>query len=280
MISYYKQEYTLLVLVIMWFILGKHKPLLATRTIDFNQTPNIENLTNAILPNQLLFALRENLCKQVNTEYQEIYNFETESYYINICQSNEDFYYYRQSKTDPNDTLLTRAKSVFGGNVFQATDNKTIYFVGKDEERHYSSVMRNNSEIVFEPELEESVLSLGGSNQKPIEPSIPVKNLQLESKVGVDLDLDSPENLTKDSLICTNNSSAFHPDLKGWHKLIGQSSNTANQYALRNGHDFSARSGEATITTQEGILINLNIATNNNLVERVCIQPPGKISKY
>lgn len=275
MISWYKQKYILLGIV--WFILGNQNPLFARQTGAFNQSQSKGeeevNLQSRMLVAQLK---RDNLCQEVNAEYQEVYSFETENYYINICQLNNNFYYHRQSKADSGDTVLVTAKSVFGGDIFQATNNRTIYFVGKDGDRHYSSVMHNSSEIVFEPELEESALSVGSSVQQPLDQGVTVSNLQSESKVGVDLKLDEPENLTQESLICTNNSSAFHPDLNGWQKLIGKSSDIANQYALKNGHDFSylsETSGEAVIETIEGTLINLNISTNKDLVERVCIQP-------
>ena len=277
MISWYRRKYVLL--MIIWLVMGNQKPLLAEQASNSSQTPNAESLTNVIPQNQILSSPRQDLCQEANSEYEEIYSFETEEYYINICQSNANFYYYRQSKTDSNDTLLITAKSVFGGSVFRADDNNTIYFVGKDGDSHYSSVMHNNSEIVFEPELEKPVLSVGSSVKKPVEPSISVSNFQLESEVGVDLGLNNSEALTKDSLICTNNNSAYHPALKGWHKLIGKSSDIANKYAVQNGHNFrylSGESGEATIKTQEGTLINLNIATSDDLVKRVCIQPAAK----
>jgi len=275
MISWYKQKYILL--VIFWFILGKQKSLFANHIMDHNQIPDAQHLTGVILQNKIVLVQREDLCQEINVDYQEIYSFETEEYYINVCQSNKNFYYHRQSKANADDALLVTAKSVFGGNVFQATDNRTIYFVGKDGDRHYSSVMHNNSEIVFEPELlEESILSTDSSSKKSSEPNISISNLQVDSKVGVDLELDIPANLAQESLICTNNRSTFHPDLNGWQKLIGQSSDIANQYALKNGHDFdylNTSSRKATIKTKEGALINLNIATNDDLIERVCIQP-------
>ena len=92
-------------------------------------------------------------CQRVDTTYRSVYNFEIENYYIDICQGENSFYYHRQSKLDPTNTTLIPATAVFGGNVFQATNGKTIYFVGKDGGRYYSSVMSNNNEIVLEPAL-------------------------------------------------------------------------------------------------------------------------------
>ncbi|MFM2310805.1 MAG: hypothetical protein RLZZ04_81 [Cyanobacteriota bacterium] len=92
-------------------------------------------------------------CHNVNTAYQEVYGFETENYYINICQLDEEFFYYRQSKLDASNKLLIPAESILRGDVFQATAGRTTYFVGIESDRYYSSVMSNNNEIVFEPEI-------------------------------------------------------------------------------------------------------------------------------
>ena len=92
-------------------------------------------------------------CEAINPGYREVYSFETENYYINICQSDDGFYYHRQPKYEEGNTLLVPAEVVFRGSVFQAFDDDTTYFVGKNGDRYYSSVMHNNNEIVFEPEL-------------------------------------------------------------------------------------------------------------------------------
>lgn len=92
-------------------------------------------------------------CRNINTAYQNVYSFETENHHINICQVGKKFYYYRQSKLDANDNLLVPAKALVRGNIFQAKAGKKTYFVGMDSDRYYSSVMLNNNEIVFEPEI-------------------------------------------------------------------------------------------------------------------------------
>jgi hypothetical protein len=92
-------------------------------------------------------------CNKVSAAYKEVYHFETENHYINICQLDSEFYYYRQSKSDVNNRLLIPAEALVRGDVFQATAGKTTYFVGIDSDRYYSSVMSNDNEIVFEPEM-------------------------------------------------------------------------------------------------------------------------------
>lgn len=95
-------------------------------------------------------------CRNLNTAYQNVYSFETENHHINICQVGKKFYYYRQSKLDANDNLLVPAEALVRGNIFLAKAGKITYFVGMDSDRYYSSVMSNNNEIVFEPQIPDS----------------------------------------------------------------------------------------------------------------------------
>ncbi|PSB09376.1 hypothetical protein C7B62_13445 [Pleurocapsa sp. CCALA 161] len=95
-------------------------------------------------------------CRNLNTTYQNVYSFETENHHINICQVGKKFYYYRQSKLDANDNLLVPAEALVRGNIFLAKAGKMTYFVGMDSDRYYSSVMSNNNEIVFEPQISAS----------------------------------------------------------------------------------------------------------------------------
>ncbi|NJO95210.1 MAG: hypothetical protein HC764_03430 [Pleurocapsa sp. CRU_1_2] len=92
-------------------------------------------------------------CRNINNAYQNVYTFETNNYHINICQVGKKFYYYRQSKLNANDNLLVPAEALVRGNIFQAKAGKKTYFVGMDRDRYYSSVMSNNNEIVFEPQI-------------------------------------------------------------------------------------------------------------------------------
>ncbi|MGL5792865.1 MAG: hypothetical protein ACRC06_00385 [Waterburya sp.] len=117
---------------------------------------NTNNYSNYSTENQLSTAQwladKSSECQKINVAYQEIYSFETENDYINVCQLDNNFYYHRQAKFD-DDVLLIPAEAIFGGSIFQASNGSTTYFVGKDGDRLYSSVMNNDHEIVFEPEL-------------------------------------------------------------------------------------------------------------------------------
>ncbi|MGL5079151.1 MAG: hypothetical protein ACRDBG_25405 [Waterburya sp.] len=118
--------------------------------LQSNINNNYSN-TNQLLTAQLVDD-KTIECQKINVAYQEIYSFETENDYINVCQLDNNFYYHRQAKFN-NDVVLIPAQAIFGGSIFQASSGSTTYFVGKDGDRFYSSVMSNDHEIVFEPEL-------------------------------------------------------------------------------------------------------------------------------
>lgn len=205
-------------------------------------------------------------CEAIDPAYLEVYGFETQNYYIGICQLADDFYYYRQSKQNESEILIP-AKSVFR-DVFQATDGKTVYFVGKDGDRYYSSMMQNNNEMVFEPELQLPSATLSQD--------IVDANSEVSQANNASLELDRLAEDSELARVCISEGSASHPHLDGWQKLIGKSPATASKYAVNNGHNFSyddRTPNSASIATEEGTVINLNIATVSETIEEVCVQP-------
>lgn len=223
-------------------------------------------------------------CRKTNPAYDDVYSFETENYYINICQIEDSFYYYRQSKSDINQNTLIPAYPVFGGKVFKAVDGKAIYFVGKDGNRHYSSTMLNNNEIVLEPELlpTEALFSQDIVDSKVDFSFAGIKLNSLDPIANVNWVVNSQENRQNniDSFLCLEENSAVDPNLANWHSLLGKSPDIANDYATNNGHDFvynRISPHQALIKTKEGSHINLNIAANSKVIKQVCVQPRKNI---
>lgn len=157
-------------------------------------------------------------CHNVSTAYQEVYGFETENYYINICQLDDEFFYYRQSKLDASNKLLIPAESILQGDVFQATADRTTYFVGIESDRYYSSVMSNNNEIVFEPEIlptaAVALKALPLQIEKPNSLSADHNLLQKEDKIlsSTKMALDYPETVAEDGqlLTCTQEGTSIN----------------------------------------------------------------------
>ncbi|MEM7595312.1 MAG: hypothetical protein AAF383_28090 [Cyanobacteria bacterium P01_A01_bin.83] len=231
--------------------------------------PRLESGANLIIAQKSA----QNECQQANSTYREVYSFETEYYLINICRLNNNFYYYRQSKYDESDRVLISAQPVDRGNVFQASDDQATYFVGKNGNRYYSSVMQNDDEIVFEPELQSSNSDLSGDLTE-VNSSLPAKT-RITPAENASLELDNGEATSEKSVVCTREKSTFHPRLNGWYQLLGKSTTTASKYASNNGYDFiySEQTPEsASIVVEDEVVVNLSITTPSATIEQVCIQ--------
>lgn len=231
-----------------------------------------------------LSAKNNSYCQQVETNYTEVYAFETQNYYIGICQLEDNFFYYRLSKNGEEDELVIPAQAVFGNGIFQATKNKVTYFVGMDANGYYSSVMKNENEIIFEPELRSSATVLS-SNREPVKAVATDRdrdNTELDSsprnRVRPQLSSSNYHNSSDNSQICTRDKTDFHPRLQGWQGFIGESPEMVSEYATSNGHDFiytnadtNAEPSQALIKTVDGSIINLDLATFGKTVARVCV---------
>lgn len=279
MANWCKQKNNILALA-TWLVLGGSNPPLAAQNDLVSHGANTSNLPKIDLKTNLWLAKSVALCEEKDSSYREIHSFETEYYYINICQGEDNFYYYRQSKADANNAFVAPAQSAFGGDVFQATYDEIIYLVGQNGDRYYSSVMQNNSEIVFEPELEPPTLSADVVDSTTSEPDVAVNNntlnSELEDKSSSNIESASKSGIdsTNQFLICAGKESELNPNLHGWEKLIGQSADAVNQYALSNGHNFiyGDDAEDVQIKTNDGKIINLNIANASKTIERVCVQ--------
>ena len=274
MINWCKQK--TLFLIVCCSFWGHVPSTVAASEIDSGLEPNLSATVEQKLKLNSWIARTTVECEAINPTYQEVYSFETENYHINICQLGSSFYYHRQSKLNQGNIILIPAQAILSGNVFQASDGRTTYFVGKDGDRYYSSVVQNNNEIVFEPELQlpPADLSQGLADANS---SLPT-DLRRNQVNNASLELDNPADNSESVLICTREKSAFNPRLDEWQKLIGKSTEIANNYAVSNGHDFiySEQTPHlASIITRDGAIIKLTIATPSETIERVCVQSVG-----
>ena len=255
----------------------------ALKVIASNGSDIINNINSPASASQvsrerqlLLLAQTKGICQQIQANYQEVYGFETQYYYIGICQAEENFVYYRQSKSNAEDAIVITARTVFGGNAFQAIQGKTTYFVGMDDNGYYSSVMQNNNEIVFEPQLKPASASLARNNV-PLVNSSEVTSKTRQSQINGDsnLNLNEPNSThSKYQRLCTQDKTDINPDFNGWQEFIGKSPEIVDEYATNNGHDFiysQNTPSQALVETKEGTTVDLNITTFNAKVNRVCV---------
>lgn len=207
------------------------------------------------------------VCQQLGDSFKEIYAFETQNYYINICHQGQNFYYHRQSKSDPENTILLPALRVFGGNIYQAVDGKITYFAGLNSDGYYSSVMHNNNEIIFEPELK----SASSSRRNTWTSSNDNSELNLKNS-----NLESYDRGEENWRVCTDNSRDVNPRLSGWQRFIGQSPETISHYAVEQGHSFTygdRSSDKAFVNTKDGLMVILNLNELQETISRICVNP-------
>lgn len=207
------------------------------------------------------------VCQQLGDSFEEIYAFETQNSYINICGQGQEFYYYRQSKFDPEEAILLPAERVFGGNIYQAEDGKITYFAGLNSDGYYSSVMHNNNEIIFEPELK----AASSSRRNTFTSTNDNSDLNLKKS-----NLESYDRGEEDWRVCTDNSGDRNPRLSGWQKFIGESPETINHYAVEHGHSFTYGDGspdQAFVNTKDGLMVTLNLNELDETINRICVNP-------
>ena len=263
---------------------GKAFASLAEKTKSANINNNYKHLQINYSQKQGLTSSPGLSCSEINLTYQEVYKFKTENYYINICRVENDFYYYRQSKSNAEDNLLVPAQPVFGGDIFKATSGKEIYFIGKDSDRYYSSVMLNDNEIVLEPELIPTPITF---SQDIVDSGVSfffggVRLNSLHNPTNASSIQNIPQNgeNSKYPLICVKDDSVLDPNFNDWQSLLGKSTATVNEYAINNGHNFVYHDDSrdrATIKTKEGKIVDLNIAATSEIVEQVCIKSTENI---
>lgn len=224
-------------------------------------------LSNSKVEKQNLLVVEQtpSNCQSIDTKYQEFYSFETQNYKISICLQGEEWFYYRESKSNPDSALLLPAKIVFGGDVFQAVDRQVTYFVGTNSDGYYSSVMYGNNEMIFEPEL---------STSSPIaQQEENLNSVEVSNSETIDVQ-DSDLN-TGYWRVCTEDRDDLHPYLNGWQKFIGKSPKAIDEYATLNGHSFNYADPEtesALVETTDGLMVSLDIIRLTETISSVCVK--------
>lgn len=69
------------------------------------------------------------VCQQINPEYQEVYAFETSSFYINICQKDRVYFYSGEAKQSDTNSIFMTATPLEHNRGFQAKNGNVSYVV-------------------------------------------------------------------------------------------------------------------------------------------------------
>ncbi|MFM2312169.1 MAG: hypothetical protein RLZZ04_1445 [Cyanobacteriota bacterium] len=68
-------------------------------------------------------------CQQISTDYQEVYAFETSSFYINICQKGDVYFYSGEAKQSNTTSIFIPATPMAHSRGFQAKNGNASYVV-------------------------------------------------------------------------------------------------------------------------------------------------------
>lgn len=68
-------------------------------------------------------------CQQISNNYQEVYAFETRSFYINICQQGDNYFYSGEAKQSDTNSIFIPATPLEHNRGFQAKNGNISYVV-------------------------------------------------------------------------------------------------------------------------------------------------------
>lgn len=68
-------------------------------------------------------------CQRIGTSYQEVYAFETDSFYINICQKDDAYFYSGEAKQSNRSSIFIPAYPLENNRGFQAKNGNVSYLV-------------------------------------------------------------------------------------------------------------------------------------------------------
>ncbi|NJK55944.1 MAG: hypothetical protein HC939_08065 [Pleurocapsa sp. SU_5_0] len=68
-------------------------------------------------------------CQQISADYREVYAFETSSFYVNICQKDDIYFYSGEAKQSDNSSIFMTATPLEHNRGFQAKNGNVSYVV-------------------------------------------------------------------------------------------------------------------------------------------------------
>jgi hypothetical protein len=108
-------------------------------------------------------------CQQIGEGYQDIRTFETNSFYINICQKDNDYYYIGEAKTGNIDTIFLPANALAPGEMYRANNGNVAYIVTILANEAILTVERNGAQVAIENSLAPQCTNSQGILQIPRE---------------------------------------------------------------------------------------------------------------
>ena len=84
-------------------------------------------------------------CQQISSDYREVYAFETDSFYINICQKDNLYFYAGEAKQRSANSIFIPAVPLDNNRGFQATNGNVSYVAILPFQNHSDTLKPNEA---------------------------------------------------------------------------------------------------------------------------------------
>ena len=107
-------------------------------------------------------------CQQINSAYQEVYAFETTSFYVNICQKDDVYFYSGEAKQSDRNSIFIPAVPLENHRGFQAENGNVSYLVilPFSEQTNLQSPTNNPAEAILTIKRNGQLVSVESSLNK------------------------------------------------------------------------------------------------------------------
>ena len=87
-------------------------------------------------------------CQQISSDYQEVYAFETDSFYINICQKDNLYFYAGEAKQRDDSSIFIPAVPLDNNRGFRAINGNVSYVAILPFQNHSEEPLKPNEAIL------------------------------------------------------------------------------------------------------------------------------------
>lgn len=127
-------------------------------------------------------------CDHIGKKYQEVYAFETPSFYVNICQKGENYFYLGESKSTNVGSIFIPAQLIDEGKVYRADNGNVSYYVAINETESKATldnqgtltIERNGNQVLTENSVIQHCLFI----ESPASLSVRNKPNEQASQIG------------------------------------------------------------------------------------------------
>jgi hypothetical protein len=183
-------------------------------------------------------------CQQISTDYQEVYAFETPSFYINICQKGNAYFYSGEAKQSNATSMFIPATPLSHSRGFQAQNGNVSYVVilpfppkrnpessTDDPEEAILTIKRNEELVTIESSLnkychQSATMPIASFTQAadPIDLNYRAFNqlamVPQSQELGKDLLVSQPENILPAEIFHSDSHFDFYQIDGELHRLV------------------------------------------------------------